>query len=130
MSGKECIFVRDGRLTLLVFHLVPHIPAFLPTILFVASEPKDGFHSGCIMGRHAGESFGEIGEKQADRKEALWLHRAYALEFLGQSTFFPDLFLAGLAFFAVNCWILGIMILDVGMQGSRDEIENEGKKKQ
>ena len=127
-GGRERISIRKGGLTLLVFHLVPHISPFLPTILFVASEPKDGLHSGCVVGGNAGESCIGFGEKQADRPEALWLHRAYALEFLGQSTFFPDLFLAGLAFFAVNCWILGIMILDVGMQDSRVEIDNEAKK--
>ena len=48
------------------------------------------------------------------RKQAAWLHQAYRLEFLGQSTFVPGLWLAGLAFFAVNCWILGIMIGDIG----------------
>ena len=26
----------------------------------------------------------------------------------------PGLFLAGLAFFAVNCWVLGIMVEDIG----------------
>ena len=53
----------------------------------------------------------------------MWLQQAYALEFLGQSTFVPGLFLAGLGFFAVNCWILGIMIGDVGRRrgvGSMD----------
>jgi len=49
--------------------------------------------------------------------QAAWLQQAYALEFLGQSTFFPGLFTAGLAFFAVNCWILGIMIEDIGRRG-------------
>lgn len=46
--------------------------------------------------------------------QALWLHQAYRLEFLGESTFVPGLFVAGLAFFAVNCWVLGIMVADIG----------------
>lgn len=67
-------------------------------------------------------------EKQADDCKALWLHRAYALEFLGQSTFFPGLFFAGLAFFAVNCWILGVMIMDVGKQGAGSRTETMVRK--
>lgn len=44
--------------------------------------------------------------------QAAWLQQAYRLEFLGQSTFFPGLLLASLAFFLVNCWILGIIVTD------------------
>lgn len=59
--------------------------------------------------------------------QAIWLHQAYALEFLGQSTFFPGLWAAGLAFFAVNCWILGIMVGDVGGMGRVEgEVGGEG----
>ncbi|KAL8939940.1 MAG: hypothetical protein Q9211_002514 [Gyalolechia sp. 1 TL-2023] len=46
--------------------------------------------------------------------QALYLHQAYRLEFLGLSTFIPGLFVSGLTFFAVNTWILGIMIGDIG----------------
>ncbi|KAF6234743.1 hypothetical protein HO173_006963 [Letharia columbiana] len=46
--------------------------------------------------------------------QGLWLQQAYQLEFLGKSTFFPGLFVAGLSFFVVNCWILGIMVTDIG----------------
>ncbi|KAL1962226.1 hypothetical protein VTN77DRAFT_9882 [Rasamsonia byssochlamydoides] len=46
--------------------------------------------------------------------QALWLHQAFRLEFLGISSFFPSLWLASLAFFAVNVWILGIIVGDVG----------------
>ncbi|KAL8733954.1 MAG: hypothetical protein Q9181_003368 [Wetmoreana brouardii] len=46
--------------------------------------------------------------------QALWLHQAYRLEFLGQSTFVPGLWISGLVFFAVNIWILGIMVDDIG----------------
>jgi len=45
--------------------------------------------------------------------QAVWLQQGYALEFLGRSTFVPGLWLASLAFFAVNCWILGIVVQDV-----------------
>ncbi|KAI4190810.1 MAG: hypothetical protein LQ346_004851 [Caloplaca aetnensis] len=46
--------------------------------------------------------------------QAIWLHQAYRLEFLGLSTFVPGLFISGLLFFAVNAWILGIMVEDIG----------------
>ncbi|KAJ5810708.1 uncharacterized protein N7503_002926 [Penicillium pulvis] len=46
--------------------------------------------------------------------QALWLQQAYNLEFLGLSTFVPGLFLASLFFFAVNVWILSIIVGDGG----------------
>ncbi|KAM4058761.1 mannosyltransferase (PIG-M) domain-containing protein [Hirsutella rhossiliensis] len=49
--------------------------------------------------------------------QAAWLHQGYRLEFLGESTFFPGLWLASLAFFFVNCWILGIIICDGAGRG-------------
>ncbi|VUC35796.1 unnamed protein product [Clonostachys rosea] len=44
--------------------------------------------------------------------QGAWLQQGYQLEFLGNSTFFPGLWLSSLAFFATNCWILGIIISD------------------
>ncbi|KAG5915399.1 GPI mannosyltransferase 1 [Claviceps africana] len=44
--------------------------------------------------------------------QAAWLHEGYHLEFLGRSTFFPGLWAASLAFFLVNCWILGVVVRD------------------
>ncbi|KAK7218061.1 hypothetical protein V2G26_006064 [Clonostachys chloroleuca] len=44
--------------------------------------------------------------------QGAWLQQGYQLEFLGKSTFFPGLWLSSLAFFATNCWILGIIISD------------------
>ncbi|KAK1144948.1 GPI mannosyltransferase 1 [Aspergillus melleus] len=46
--------------------------------------------------------------------QAAWLHQGYLLEFLGVSSFVPGLYLAGLGFFAVNVWLLGIIVGDVG----------------
>ncbi|KAI1748353.1 glycosyltransferase family 50 protein [Xylaria castorea] len=46
--------------------------------------------------------------------QGLWLQQGYNLEFLGLSTFVPGLWLSSLAFFAVNCFILGIIIDDLG----------------
>lgn len=46
--------------------------------------------------------------------QAGWLQQGYELEFLGNSTFLPRLWVASLVFFGVNCWILGVIIGDVG----------------
>ena len=48
------------------------------------------------------------------KTQGLWLQQGYQLEFLGKSTFVPGLFVAGLSFFAVNCWILGVIVADIG----------------
>lgn len=53
--------------------------------------------------------------------QAAWLQQGYNLEFLGMSTFFPGLWLASLAFFLINCWILGIIISD-GAEGAATSV--------
>lgn len=45
--------------------------------------------------------------------QGLWLQQGYELEFWGRSTFVPGLWASGLLFFAVNVWILGIVVGDV-----------------
>ncbi|PNS14252.1 hypothetical protein CAC42_6765 [Sphaceloma murrayae] len=45
--------------------------------------------------------------------QAMWLHQGYQLEFLGQSTFVPKLWHSTISFFAINCWILGIIVSDI-----------------
>ncbi|KAI1368255.1 glycosyltransferase family 50 protein [Xylaria arbuscula] len=45
--------------------------------------------------------------------QGLWLQQGYNLEFLGLSTFLPGLWLSSLVFFAVNCFILGVIIDDL-----------------
>ncbi|KAG8411484.1 GPI mannosyltransferase 1 [Metarhizium acridum] len=44
--------------------------------------------------------------------QGAWLQQGYELEFLGRSTFFPGLWASSVAFFLVNCWILGVIISD------------------
>ncbi|KAI1444099.1 glycosyltransferase family 50 protein [Annulohypoxylon stygium] len=56
--------------------------------------------------------------------QGLWLQQAYNLEFLGLSTFVPGLWIASLAFFLVNSWILGIIIDDLGT-GPKQEIKKD-----
>ncbi|KAI4145306.1 MAG: hypothetical protein L6R39_003849 [Caloplaca ligustica] len=53
--------------------------------------------------------------------QALWLHQAYRLEFLGLSTFVPGLFISGLLFYAVNIWILGVIVEDIGRGAERTQ---------
>ena len=49
--------------------------------------------------------------------QALWLHQGFGLEFLGQSTFVPGLWSASATFFAINCWILGLIVADIKVRG-------------
>ena len=46
--------------------------------------------------------------------QGAWLQQGFKLEFLGQSTFTPGLWLASQAFFLTNAWILGVIVSDVG----------------
>ncbi|KAI1099679.1 glycosyltransferase family 50 protein [Jackrogersella minutella] len=53
--------------------------------------------------------------------QGLWLQQGYNLEFLGLSTFVPGLWVASLAFFSVNCWILGLIIGDLGISPEHEK---------
>ncbi|KAK8009083.1 GPI mannosyltransferase 1 [Apiospora marii] len=59
--------------------------------------------------------------------QAAWLQQGYELEFLGRSTFVPGLWWASLAFFLVNCWILGLIINDLGTTSSTTSTSAEAK---
>jgi len=61
--------------------------------------------------------------------QAAWLYEGYQLEFLGNSTFVPGLWLSSLFFFAVNVWILGIVIQDISGVTPSTVAHDEGKKK-
>lgn len=61
--------------------------------------------------------------------QAAWLHQGYELEFLGKSTFFPGLWASSLAFFAVNVWLLGIIIVDVKDRRAEKQEVKVGAKK-
>ena len=53
--------------------------------------------------------------------QALWLQQGFELEFRGKSTFVPGLWLASLAFFGINVWILGIIVEDT--MEAKDEVQ-------
>lgn len=78
------------------------VPFYLPSSTLLES-PRKGF---------AALALWIIGQ-------AMWLQQGYQLEFLGQSTFVPGLWLASMAFFLINCWILGIIVRDVRGQPVR-----------
>lgn len=50
--------------------------------------------------------------------QVLWLQQGFQLEFLGQSTFVPGLWMSSLLFFLTNTWILGIIVSDIGTKSS------------
>ncbi|KAI9706703.1 MAG: GPI mannosyltransferase 1 [Candelina mexicana] len=78
------------------------LPFYLPTSTFL-SNPRLGLLATTLW----------------TTTQAIWLQQAYELEFLGRSTFVPGLWGAALAFFAVNCWILGVVVGDVRMSKGR-----------
>ncbi|CAG7919440.1 unnamed protein product [Penicillium olsonii] len=59
--------------------------------------------------------------------QALWLHQGYNLEFLGRPSFVPGLYLAGLFFFCVNVWILGIIVQDGSQSVEETELVQKSK---
>ncbi|RVX72202.1 GPI mannosyltransferase 1 [Exophiala mesophila] len=59
--------------------------------------------------------------------QAAWLQQGYQLEFLGRSTFVPGLFGAGLGFFLVNCWILGMVVQDVLVNSTGGGGDDDGQ---
>lgn len=62
--------------------------------------------------------------------QAAWLQQGYELEFLGNPTFVPGLAVASAAFFAANCWILGVIVGDTqsGKTSYANVAENGSKK--
>ena len=54
--------------------------------------------------------------------QAAWLYQAWRLEFLGVSTFWPALGVAGLGFFAVNAWMCGAFVEDLVVGRRKEEV--------
>ncbi|KAI9799918.1 MAG: GPI mannosyltransferase 1 [Piccolia ochrophora] len=48
--------------------------------------------------------------------QVIWLQQGYQLEFIGRSTFAPELWAASTMFFIVNVWVLGVVVTDVGQR--------------
>lgn len=51
--------------------------------------------------------------------QAAWLQQGFQLEFNGHSTFAPGLWLSSVVFFVINAGILGIIIYDTRMKGTK-----------
>jgi hypothetical protein len=59
--------------------------------------------------------------------KVLWLYQGFRLEFLGLSSFVPGLHVTSLAFFAVNIWLLGIIVTDLGCYVDRNMVSSSAK---
>ena len=86
-----------------VFHVVHFIFTSLSSCFSISPVPDTGYR--CI-------NFLDFGTGTFKRfvlliEEAAWLYYGYRLEILGDSVFFPQLWGAGMGFFAVNVGILG-----------------------
>ncbi|KAI5255244.1 hypothetical protein E4T42_01954 [Aureobasidium subglaciale] len=75
------------------------LPFYLPTSSLLR-RPKLGYTALALW---------VVGQQN----QALWLQQGYQLEFLGHSTFVPGLWFASMAFFGINCWLLGIVVSDI-----------------
>lgn len=101
--------------------MVHGVSAFLPANVFLYPVSKTGLYSACCLGSRTGIATSSQSSRLAniaDILQALWLQQGYELEFLGKSTFVPGLWLASMVFFAVNCWILGIIVSDIGSESA------------
>lgn len=84
------------------------LPFYLPTSSLL-SNPKLGFSAGALW----------------VLTQALWLQQGFELEFLGKSTFVPGLWGASMLFFLCNCWILGIIVSDIGASNGDEKSNGE-----
>ena len=55
--------------------------------------------------------------------QGLWLQQGYQLEFLGKSTFVPGLWGSSVLFYAVNMWILGVIVGDIGPRNQNSVVK-------
>ncbi|RKF75377.1 GPI mannosyltransferase 1 [Golovinomyces cichoracearum] len=65
----------------------------------------------CLLSR---KSLGILAAAMWTVTQAAWLQQASQLEFFGRSTFVPGLWLTSISFFLVNCWILSVIVQDIG----------------
>ena len=57
--------------------------------------------------------------------QVAWLQQGFKLEFLGESTFVPGLWAAGLGFYVVNMGVLGVIVGDMGTLDAKSGVEVE-----
>ncbi|ROT39964.1 GPI mannosyltransferase [Sodiomyces alkalinus F11] len=105
MMAQTFAFVTFNKVCTSQYFLwyIIFLPLYLPTSSFL-SNPKLGVSALVLWVASQGA----------------WLQQGFQLEFMGVNTFFPGLWASTVAFFLVNCWILGIIITDGSHAGAQD----------
>ena len=135
LTAERLAFVPQLFLSCVLLPLLPSTHYSLPTTLLAQTLAFVTFNKVCTSqyflwylvflplylpcsSRLRSLSFYDTGSTASIRwvmGQAIWLAEGYRLEFHGTSTFVPGLYGASILFFAVNCWLLGIVVEDGGI---------------
>ncbi|KAI9834382.1 MAG: hypothetical protein M1819_002993 [Sarea resinae] len=89
--------------------------AFLPQLLLSAVLMPIVLAKRDLPPTMLAQTFAFVAFNKVCTSQALWLHQAYELEFLGRSTFVPGLYGAGVGFFVANLVILHLVVGDLAV---------------